>query len=389
MTLIRYAPFFGLLFIATMCNAMIMPFMGFFIVEGLGQEPWTISLYAGAVAVVVIFANRTFAKQIDQGANPFPMVGIAALGFIIAAAALSVFPGFATALTFGVLGFGASSSVMSTMFTIGGVIADRNALPRSTFNAYMRATTSTAWMTGPAIGFLVADRFGEVVVFHLACVLGLIWLLIWWTKAPRDAAYAPVGHASDTNAARRANAGLWLAVGFVFSLAMAHSLTFSALPLFAVQEVGLPGYAPGTAFSLKTFVELFAIAATPFLIARFGLVASLVGTAILAFGAIQVLAGIQTYQGLLIGAALEGFYFGLFSTLAISFVQSFAKDRPARATALYWNSMMVTLVLAGPAAGIIAQIADFRTVIQIASGFALVSIVVLALGSRFGAGADR
>jgi SET family sugar efflux transporter-like MFS transporter len=114
-----------------------------------------------------------------------------------------------------------------------------------------------------------------------------------------------------------------------------------------------------------------------------------VGTAILAFGAIQVLAGIQTYQGLLIGAALEGFYFGLFSTLAISFVQSFAKDRPARATALYWNSMMVTLVLAGPAAGIIAQIADFRTVIQIASGFALVSIVVLTLGSRFGAGADR
>jgi hypothetical protein len=51
--------------------------------------------------------------------------------------------------------------------------------------------------------------------------------------------------------------------------------------------------------------------------------------------------------------------------------------------------MMVTLVLAGPAAGIIAQIADFRTVIQIASGFALVSIVVLTLGSRFGAGADR
>ena len=105
------------------------------------------------------------------------------------------------------------------------------------------------------------------------------------------------------------------------------------------------------------------------------------GTAILAVVAIQVLASVQTYPRMLVGAALEGFYFGLFTTLAISFVQSLSEERPAYATAMYWNTMMVTLVLAGPTAGLIAQVYDFRTVIVVASGFALLSVAVLGAGS--------
>ena len=54
---------------------------------------------------------------------------------------------------------------------------------------------------------------------------------------------------------------------------------------------------------------------------------------------------------MLVGAALEGFYYGLFSTLAIGFVQSLALDRPARATATYWNATVVASVLAGAGGG--------------------------------------
>ncbi|MEM7686243.1 MAG: MFS transporter, partial [Pseudomonadota bacterium] len=173
------------------------------------------------------------------------------------------------------------------------------------------------------------------------------------------------------------NPELWTAILFVFCLALAHSLTFSALPIFFVQEVGLPGYAPGVAFSLKTFIELFAIFSTPFLIARFGLRAALIGTAQLAVVAILVLATTGSFAHMLVGAALEGFYFGLFSTLAISYVQSLSEDRPAYATAMYWNTMMVTLVVAGPAAGLIAQVFDFQTVIFTGSAFAVASAVLL------------
>lgn len=105
-------------------------------------------------------------------------------------------------------------------------------------------------------------------------------------------------------------------------------------------------------------------------------------TALLAVGAIQVLANVGSYPQMLLGAALEGVYYGLFSTLGISFVQAFAPQRPAHATAIYWNTLMVTGLLGGPVAGLIAQVHDFRTVILVASGVAMLSVVILLLGAR-------
>lgn len=372
-----FLPFLFLLFVGTVCNSMAVSFMGFFIVTGLGKEPWTISIYAGLSALVVILSNRAFAKRMDFGANPFPMIGIAASAYLIAAFALSLAPSFWAVVTFGVLGFGIGASAMSTMFTLGGVIADRTGIKRSSFNAYMRATTSTSWMVGPALSFVVADQLGSDAVFEVAFVIAFVWLGLWWWTAPRDGAATPQAAAIPNEAKSARNFEMWVAILFVFCLALAHSLTFSALPIFFVEEVGLPGFAPGAAFSVKTFVELFAIFSTPFLISRFGLQASLVGTAQLAIVAILVLATVRSFPHMLLGAALEGFYFGLFSTLAISFVQSLSEDRPAYATAMYWNTMMVTLVIAGPAAGLIAQVFDFQTVIFAASAFAVASAIIL------------
>ncbi len=366
-----------LLLVGTICNSMAVSFMGFYIVDSLDQEPWSISVYTGLFALAVIVSNRTFAKRMDQGSNPFPMIGTAATGYFVAAIALSFSPDFLTVATIGVIGFGLGSSSMSTMFSIGGAIADRKAIKRSTFNAYMRATTSTSWMIGPALSFTMADQAGPEAVFPVASAIALLWLGLWWWTAPRDAAVQPTSNVQPDARNTASNTGLWTAILFVFCLALAHSLTFSALPIFFVKEVGLPGYAPGAAFSLKTVVELFAIFSTPFLIARFGLRTSLFGTAQLAIVAILVLATVQTIPHMLIGAALEGFYFGLFSTLAISFVQSLSEDRPAYATAMYWNTMMITLVVAGPAAGLIAQIFDFQTVVFAGSAFAVVSAIIL------------
>lgn len=373
--------FLVLLLVSTVCNSMAVSFMGFYLVEGLHQEPWITSVYTGLFALAVIVSNRIFAKRLDQGSNPFWMIGFAATGYFIAATSLSLSPGFLTVLTVGVAGFGIGSSSMSTMFSVGGVIADRRAIKRSTFNAYMRATTSTSWMIGPALSFTMADQASAEAVFLIASAIALLWLCLWWWTAPRDAAAGPTSNAQPVARKAASNAELWTAILFVFCLALAHSLTFSALPVFFVREVGLPGYAPGAAFSLKTFVELFAIFSTPFLIARYGLRTSLLGTAQLAVVAILVLATAQSIPHMLIGAALEGIYFGLFSTLAISFMQSLSEDRPAYATGMYWNTMMITLVVAGPATGLIAQVFDFQTVMFAGSAFAVASAIILGWSS--------
>ncbi len=366
---------------------MVVPFMGFFLVEGLGRDPWVISVYAGAVAMIVVALNKRFAKAMDAGVPAFRMVGLAAIGSLIAAGSLAVMPILPVVLSLGVLGFGAGSSALSTMFSLGTVVAGRSGIKTTTFNAYMRATTSAAWMIGPAASFLIAHRFVETVVFDVVAVVALVWIVLWWTVTPRGA--APVQKATDVedsdavvSRVRSSDGALWLAGAFIGCLAAAHSLTFTALPLFFVREVGLPGYAPGNAFSVKTAVEIFAIACTPILIARFGMRPSLTATAALAVGAILYLASVETYGQMIAGAALEGLYYGLFSTLAIGWVQSLAPDRPAQATAVYWNATMTTSVLAGPAAGLIAQGYGFRSAILAGAGIAALALAIIAMGSR-------
>ena len=379
MTLPRSVPFLLLLFTGTLSGSMVVPYMGFFLVEGLGHEPWVISIYAGAVAILVVVLNRAFARRMDGGAPAFAMIGVAALGSLLAAGSLALSPTLGVVLTVGVAGFGAGASALSTMFSLGVAVAGRSGIRTTTFNATMRATTSTAWMIGPAVSFVVADRLGPAAVFDVVAVVALAWVALWWTVTPREA--APGGaRAPGTASGAPRDVALWIAGAFVGCLAGAHFLTFTALPLFLVGEVGLPGHAPGHAFTVKTAVEVAAIATTPLLIARIGLRRSLLGTAALAVGAILFLASVRSYGQMLAGAALEGLYYGLFSTLAIGWVQSLAPDRPARATAVYWNATMVTSVLAGPAAGLIAQGTDFRTVILVGAGVAVLALTILVAG---------
>ncbi|GGB03612.1 MFS transporter [Allosediminivita pacifica] len=372
-------PFLFLQFTGTACGAMIIPFMGFFLVEALGQPPWMLSVYSAMMVGTTVATNRLLARRIDGGAQVFPMVGFSAACFLTAATVLSLIPALATALTIGAFCFGFSASAASTMFSLGGSMAERHTVPRDRFNAYMRATMSTAWMVGPAGAFLVADAFGPLMVFRLSALVALVWLVLWWRVLPHDVradAPGPVQGASPVGMAF----DLRMAAAFIFCLACAHALCLAALPIFYVREVGLPGYAPGLAFSVKTFIEVFAIFSTPVLISRFGIKRSLLATALLAVATIQVMAAVETFPQMVAGAALEGLYFGLFAGLGISYVQSFATGRPAAATATYWNCMMISGILAGPAAGLIAQWQDFQAVLHVASGVALTAPFVMALG---------
>ena len=115
---------------------MIIPFMGYFLVEGLGYKPWIISVYSVFAVGLTLIANRQFSRRIDSGDRVFPLVGFAALGYVVAATALSLSPALWTVLTFGVVGFGISSSAVSTMFSLGGSLAERHGMERSRFNAH-------------------------------------------------------------------------------------------------------------------------------------------------------------------------------------------------------------------------------------------------------------
>ena len=76
-------------------------------------------------------------------------------------------------------------------------------------------------------------------------------------------------------------------------------------------------------------------------------------------------------------AVLEGTYYGLFAGVAISFVQSFAPDRPGRATAVYMNSLFLGGMIGSISMGFIASAASFQTVLYTAALSATAALAVL------------
>ncbi|MFY0622333.1 MAG: MFS transporter [Pelagimonas sp.] len=373
------APFLLLLFTGTLCSSMIVPFMGYFLVEELGQPRWIISLYTALIVPLTIVTNKIFAKRLDQGSSAFPLVGVAISGCLFASVSLSLSPTFLVTMTCGVMGYGIASSAISTMFSTGIQLADTLTIDRSRLNAYMRATTSTAWMTGPALTFITADQLGAEFVFQLCGGFALLWTLLWYAIFPRGSLRSPSKAAAGVEAS--STPALWLAAAYIFCLSTAHSITFTALPLFWVQEIGLPGYAPGTAFSVKTAVEIVAIFSTPFLIRQFGLRLSLIGTTVFACVTIVVMSQITNIYQMWAAAAMEGIYYGLYASLGLSFIQSFTPNAPARATALYWNTVMVSGLAAGPVVGLIAQHYSFQAAIQTAASLAVVALALIMIGS--------
>ena len=359
------------------CNSMIIPFMAFYIVEGLGQEPWQISVYTAVALVLAFGINRQFGEWIDGGARIAPLVLLSIVSFVAACVVIVGVQQYWVLPVIASIGFSLSAGAMVTMLAFGRMFAEREELDTDKFNALLRASHSLGWMIGPAAAFVVADRFAPIDVFRLAIALAVVWGVLWYLVVPKDFA-KPVEDRSQTNTGvDPLNRPLWYAAIACFFLALAHMLCTSALPLFYVQEAGLPTYAPGLSFSIKTFVEIIAILSVPRLMRQWGARNVLMATCVLAVISFLVLAQVATLPGLAIGAALEGLYYGIFAGVGISFVQSFAGGRVARATSFYVNSLIVGGLIAGPSMGLIAQFYDFRSAILLASLGAVAAFAML------------
>lgn len=56
-----------LLLSGTLCTASLIPFMGVYIVEILGKDPWLISIYAMLTLSLTVVVNRIYGEWIDNG----------------------------------------------------------------------------------------------------------------------------------------------------------------------------------------------------------------------------------------------------------------------------------------------------------------------------------
>ncbi len=366
---------FLLLLTNSICVSTLIPMMGYFIVEGLGQEPWQIGLYTGLVLPLTLVANRWNGERLDHGAPVRKLLLISVSAYLLLTAILTQTGNF-------YLLIGAVAPLMSlanmgsgTIFTFGRLYATKNELPVTKVNSWLRMAVSLAWMIGPALAFGLAAAFGFKTAFTVSFCFGVFYLVLWHFVIPADFR-API---KETNEKSKdpINWGLLVAALTCLGFVVTNSLFVSAMPLYFVQERGLPGSTPGLALSVKCLVEVFVIFGSVRLAEAFGIRPVLILAAGLGATSMMLFSHATSLWQVLAISGLEGIYYGLFAGLSITFVQSFSPDKPGRATAVYMNSLFLGGMIGSVSMGFIASASSFETVIYVAAASSGMAILIL------------
>jgi MFS transporter, SET family, sugar efflux transporter len=376
------------LFVTSVGSSAIIPFMGFFIMEGLGKTALHITLYSVTASLMTVAGTRFVGGRIDRGDRIFPYVILANFGLLAAAGAVALKPAYLTVMLAAGPGLAIASSGQSAIYSLGRLYAERTGLDVARYNALVRTMVSMGWMFGPALSYAVAARYGNVAVFEIVVLLALAALVTAVLVLPRDFSAAPRPDSRKADARLFDNSPLWLAAGACFLFAVAHVLCTSALPLFYTREAHLPIYAPGLSLTFKCLAEVIAILASPLIMARIGRRNALYVSGGLALAAFLVLHQTTNLTLMAAGALLEGCYYGLFAGVAVTFMQGFARGRIGHATSLYMNSLFVGSLSANMMIGAIASLFNFRTAIVAAALAMTAALAMLFLSRRADAEAE-
>ncbi|KLN61768.1 hypothetical protein WH96_05595 [Kiloniella spongiae] len=380
-----------LLFTGVFCNAMIVPFMGFFIIDELGRDPWEISIYVGLVSVLSLLMNRQFGERFDKGARVRPLIAISAIAFLTATTTLSLSPSYGVIIGFISICFSFSNASTSLMYSFGRAYAEQQGIAITTYNSYLRSMTSSAWMIAPALSFFIAGQWGNSFVFYTAVSLAFLWVILWFFVVPSDFTAAAKEPSSEQNSSehKSLNQGLWLAAAACLFISGAHILTSAALPLYFTQEANLPTYAPGLAFTLKCLTEVAVILLIPYAMQKFSARTALYAATLIAMPTFYILSQVDSLPQLVLGAVLEGLYYGIFAGVSITFVQSFANGRLGRATSLYMNSLFLGGMMGNVSMGLIASAYSYQTAIQLSLVIITIALVILIASRRSDRVVDR
>jgi len=373
---------FGLVLTGSICTSSLIPAMGYFIIEQLGEPAWKVGFYAALVAVLSLVLTRIYGERLDAHAPVRSLLVSAVLAYLAYCLLLSQLSSFLLLLMLGAPLMSLANTANGVAFTFGRLTATREGYDITRTNAWLRMGVSLAWMIGPALSFSLIGLIGFAATYIVSFALGLIWLALWHAAIP--VGFRAPARAQTGSSREGINWGLWLAGLTVLLFAVTNSLALYALPLFALKELGLAAGAPGLALTVKCGVEVFAIFAVARLARSFGVRPVMMLSAGLGVVSMILFTRAETLLQFLAVAGLEGLYYGLMAGLAVTYVQSFAPDRPGRATAVYMNSLFLGGMIGSISMGFIASALDFRSVLFVAAACGIIAAVLLLATGRYG-----
>lgn len=349
------------LLVAVTANAAMVPLMPYLLATRVGWPLWQVGLYSFAVTAVTIVLNRLASTQVDRGRS---LVGMCVLG-VIAQTAAPLFAIVAldhrVVLALVVPCLAAGGAIVPVFYAMGRRAAGSARADPGRQNSLLRVATSGGWVLGPAVSFALLGKFGDAVSLALVCGLALVGLAFLGAtgRRLRHTAYAsrsPSG-TPDDDAETATNRGQVRAgVALVFMFSFMHIVTTTSLALLLVRHTGVPESGTGLVLATKAIVEMAAILVSPWLQNRWGARRSLTIAAVVAVVAYGAYLLSQGWVLGIVGAMLEGAYYGLFAAVGLTWIQSLAPERIGWATGSYMSGIYAGVLLGSPISGLVAGI---------------------------------
>lgn len=365
-----------LLFFGALTVSGVVPLMGLFIVEGMGEPPWKMGIYAAIHVTFTLLANRFYGRRIDDGMRLKGLLIASILAFTTSMIVLSQQPPYLLMITVIALLMGISAASLSGMYTFGRLFAEQTGRDPVKFNSWLRMQNSMGWMFGPALTLSVYGWIGFSNTYKLSAIMGLLWLTLCLAIVPRSFRthrLSPGDTESDTSYSVR----LLIACIPVLAIATCNSAFLSAMALFFTSELGLPPSTAGLALSVKCLVEVPVIYACGYLVLRWGDKKVFMAAALIGVVFFNLIYHVSSVPQVLTLAVLDGIYYGLFAGVSISFVQKYAIERPGIATSYYVSTLFVGGLLGNLTTGAVASIYSFQTTTFISMIFAAMALIIL------------
>lgn len=366
----------ALLLIGNAATSSVITIMGYYIVSELGMDPWAISVYTVIVTTLAVVLNKWFGNLIDRGTDVRRLLFISIFCFCCASLVLNVGVSFIWLVLLVAPLFALANSSLSVMYTFGRLYAEKNKLDVPQYNAFLRMNTSTGWIIGPAIVFGILGVWGIKASFLASLILGLIWMIAWAIAVPVE-----FRHAADdsTKSNRSDDVPLRLRIAAVACVcfAVTNVLYTSSMPIYLIDEVGLPAFAPGMSLGIKCLVEIPVIYWAVRLAARWGDQYVLMFSALLAVWIMMLMTTVSSVYMLAVYAAVEGVYYGLFAGTMIGYMQSFADGRMGRATSIYVSSLFIGGMIGSVSIGVVASVYGFKGNVYLAAFTACLAFAVV------------
>lgn len=372
-------PFLLLSLLTGLTSSFVTPLMSYFLIDGIKVEPFYISLYTVSVTLSGLVISQYFGYLADKGVNANRLYGITMLSIGCAMIAFMQAEQFWQVFLTGILFMSIGAGSVSQMLTVAGLWVKNQTIDIAAFNSKIRAGISLAWVVGPPLAFTLVAHFGFAASFAVSLICVVIAAIFVMTIVPPQTA---AKRKEPIKLKGELSLPFWL-VGLAVTAAMAANVMYvSSMPLYLMQELGLPEYLPGLMMGLVAAIEIPIMLFAARLAVLFSASKVMITAFIFAcFFYLGVYFSDSTWQFLSL-AVLNSIFYGLYAGISLTLLQKQAPDLTGFTSAFYANATRIGTMLGVTGSGLIAQFFSFRGATIGALCIALFGLLIMILFSN-------